>query len=286
MPTPRSESIISALEGRTDIRPIVDGEEMPNRIDHYAVLSQITNTSIENYLNDPTTKPILLDTTTIDDLKAALITDIHASTLRIIKLDEFAPHVSSLKNSQRQRAEAGNRWPDVSLNILAGTGTFVNVTSEVFAILESRLGVDAASHPKNWRIIDRIAKLNIHAFTAFQETYLKSHRFRNWSAFIDQLEVGRDGQIQFRAGYPGNASIRTNVIQKEAEWKKSDCLVDGSLPLGKLQDIPGYDSAIGCPVSFQPTIVEGLWNTYASHAHRIMTKPAIISSDDTEAFAQ
>lgn len=286
MPTPRSEAIKNALDGSSNIRPILNDNERENRIDHYAVLSQVMQVGIDAYFDTPAAQTNTSQTHSLEELEATLRTEIHQSIIVVLESDAYAAHYQSLRTSQHQRSEAGNRWPDVSLNISAGIGTFLAVVSEVFHILQSRLGVEAASHPGNWRIVDRIAKLNMHAFAAFQETYLRKSKFENWSALIEQLEVGREGQIQFQAGYPGNAPIRTNIINKEGELKKTDYILDGSLPLGKLRNIAGYDSAIGCPVTFRPDTVSKLWGAYATEAYRIATTPATATTGDTVASPQ
>lgn len=284
MPTPRSESIYKAVHATTEIRPPVERNDIENKIDHYAVLSQVINEGVTRYIHEPQADSKLATATSTYDLEGILRGEVSDSILNTLTSDAFRAHFDSLHSSQTQRHMMdSSRWNDVALNILAGTTTFVHSFSHIHSMLQRHLGEAVASNPDNWRIADRIAKLEIHQFSAYYNTYLTT--FQNWSAMMEHFEITETRGVQFKAGYPGDALVPLPVTEQRPILENKDFALDGSQPLLAIKDMD-TSQAIGCPVTFTPDTVKNLWGLYVQHAHRILTTPAVASSGDIEASSR
>ncbi len=286
MPTPRSESTEKALHHHSDIREPTSRYDAENKIDHYAVLSQIITSGIDRYLSNPDYQSALQDAHSIANLDVNLRIDIKQIVLLTLKDADFAAHHQSLITSVKQRRSFDESlWPTIENNLTAGVDTFVSSTSYVFDILRSRLNPNTAANPNNWHILDKLAKLNLTAFSAYFRTYLPVHQ--NWSVFMSQLQESEDGSWKFSPGYPNNAPI--NKIAAEnfvSSLSSGNLMLHNDLEKIALKDIQLDKVTIGCPVTFESGTVKKLWETYASQAHRILTTPAISSSGGNEASAQ
>lgn len=280
MATPRSEAIVKARSGSSDIRPSLHKDSLENKIDHYAVLSQVINNGISDYLENPPENSQLYNARSLNDLSAALRGEVSDTIIQTLLSDTFKDHFDSLHESQMQRhAMDTSKWDDLMLNILAGTTTFVQNFSSIFSILQRHYGVEVASHPDNWRIADRLAKLEIHQLSAYTGRYL--HEFRNWPEMIEHIDVSSDGSAEFKAGYPGDARIFIAAQYLSTPQDNGPAYnLDGTPVLvpAQLKDMD-TSATIGCPVTFSPKIIKELWGVYTSHAHRILTEPAIGGSE-------
>ncbi|HWT40688.1 MAG TPA: hypothetical protein VN081_05490 [Dongiaceae bacterium] len=282
MPTPRSESIYKALQGETEIRPPQTPYDVENKIDHFAVLSQVINHGVRMYIDHPPAETELATATSLDSLSGMLRGEVSDAILEALHSDTFAAHHKSLSESQNLRHTMNEgRWRDISMNILAGSTTFVSSFSYIFSMLMRHLGSDVAAHPDNWRIADRVAKLEIHQFSAYYTTYLAT--FQNWSAMMEHFEISSTNSVQFKNGYPANAPVPAVVAAGRARiLETKDFMLDGSQPLVLVKDIE-TSGAIGCPVTFSPEIIRDLWKLYATEAYRVVTTPPIANSGDIAA---
>lgn len=282
MPTPRSESIYKSVEGNTSIRSPFESGDLENKIDYFSVVAQVINNGVRQYLTEPPVDSGVVKTGSMRDLVDALKTEIGSAITGALTSEQFAEHFAALETSQRQRREFNPGRPkEISSAITAGTNTFVNSFTYIHDLLSRHFGEATASHPGNWRIADRIAKLEIHQFMAYHEIYLAT--FQNWSAAVEHLELANDDSLRFKPGYPEKAQVPLPVTESRKMLEHKDLLMDGSNPMVSLKDMP-TDQRIGCPVTFSPDIIKELWGLYAHHAHRILTTPAVSTADDTEAF--
>lgn len=285
MTTPRAEAIKKSGENVTIIRDYDSENPLENRIDHYAVLSQVINEGVRIFLSDEQLLSRTAQATSLPGLDAALRNSIYDATMSALKTAAFAAHAQALRESQEARAKDGSRDRDIGIHILSGAGTFIQTFSLLFHFLESRLGIEVASHKENWRLADRIAKLPMHAFMAYQETYLRHTRHHNWDELMAQLESGPQGGVRFRSGFPRNALVPESLTRPVTDSEPDDAgfSLDGTVPLIPLHGVVDFETAIGCPVTFTQNNLRGLWSVYAMEAHRIKLTPAILPSDDTEA---
>lgn len=282
MPTPRSESIIKARKGETDIREPKSKYDNENKIDHYAVLSQVINAGIDTYLSNPDYHSPLLQAASHNELERALRSDIGDVILATLKDAAFTAHHESLVQSQSQRHQQhSGRHRDIEGSIMAGATTFTNTFTYIHKAL-SRLGPEVAAHPDNWELADRIAKLNITSSYAYYSTYLAT--YENWPEFMNHTEVFNDGSVKFLPGYPGDAFVTEAVATNRRMLETKHFDVRGDEPLVAVKDIELSEDTIGCPVTFHPGTIKKLWAVYAEQAYRIDTTPAISNADDTEAF--
>jgi len=285
MASSRGESIDKYRSRETSIRVPISENDNPNKIDHYAVLAQVIDQAVFDFCDDPGYNKSLYSAKTLIEVQERLRHDMEAVVLTALTSEQFINHHQSLSASQEQRVKIDSaKWSNIEQNIAAGSTTFANSFSYLFSILQSHLGTDTASHPDNWRLLDRIAKLNINAFSAYYTTYLSNRD--NWTAFIDQIELTSNGGVQFKPGFPKEAPISVVSTSYYARILTNvDLRIDGTTPLMQLKDVELSDDTIGCPVTFCNENLKKLWEIYASQAYRVTNEQAL-SSGDTEASAQ
>ncbi len=285
MPTPRSESIEKARDENTVIREPTAEDDSENKIDHYSVLSQVINSGVDRYLSNPEYHSSIQKATSIYNLDANLGADIEQVVLATLKDEEFKAHHESLITSAEQRLfHNPNSFKTIDKNIIAGIKTFVSSTSYLFHITSTKIGPEVASNKDNWTILDKLAKLNLSAFSAYYRTYFITHE--NYSRFLFQTKISENGGLAFKKGYPKNAPVnyQSTPAFKGMVNKQSYILNEGR-PVTLTKDVPLSHVTVGCPITFEPEVIQKLWNIYADQAYRIFTTPAV-SPGDIEASHQ
>jgi len=270
MPTPRSESITKARNGETTIHTPNHQYDIDNKIDHYAVLAQIINRGVDTYLDNPDYQEALQSAESLEDLQSSLRKDLETILLSTLESDSFITHHQSLVGSQAQRYTFDqNKWDNVKLTMLAGTSTFANSFTYLFKALQSTLGTEAASNPGNWQLADRLAKMNIKAFSIYYNTYLAMPE--NWMHFLEHVEIDKEDTIHFKPGYPGNAAVAVSATTDNPVhmYTRQDFDVSGVYPLIALKEVGLLEATIGCPVTFESSTTRKLWSTYIKQAQRV-----------------
>ncbi|UTX51625.1 hypothetical protein KI440_01595 [Candidatus Saccharibacteria bacterium TM7i] len=279
MTTPRSEAIMKFRSHESTIRPPQSADDIENRGDHYAVLAQVINTGVSEYLDGASGLQDTAAAETLKDVSATLSKKIQSSIFATLHSKSYAEHLANLTASQTRRVALDRaKWDTVELTIMAGTSTFINSAEGIFRMLNTTLGTEVAAHTDNWRILDKLAKLDIYRFSAYYNTYLTQPD--NWTHALEHLESSRSGGIEFVAGYPNNAEVPVAVTQKDRRGilTREDCDITNGQPTIALKDV-NIQPAIGCPVTFEPSIVRRLWGLYAESAQRV----TVSSFDGSEA---
>jgi hypothetical protein len=266
MPTDRSEAIAKYRSHDATIRSPEQSSEA-NRIDHYGVLGQVINEAVTRYLDSPQTMD-LDKTSSHHELSSELSKAINQFIRVVMTLDEFTPHAHSLDESQYLRHFHDDaKWDRIERSIEAGTNTFVNTFEYITAAL-SRLGDETATHPENWRVADKIAKLNIIQFSAYYSTYLTE--YQNWPAMMDHLEINTHGGVSFRPGFPNKARVNPRSLDRTKGFLTHDDFdISADSETIELADIALLEPTIGCPVTFNPENIKRLWEVYSHHVRRL-----------------
>ena len=284
MATLRSESAAKARSGNGEIRLATDDSIIENKIDHFGVLAQIIDHGVIDYFKKLPDGSELEMATSLNQLAGTLRGDVSDTVIQTLLSDEFTTHFDNLHNSQLSRHEIGaSRWDDVLLSIVAGTTTFMHTFSHIFSLIQRHYDLDTAAHPGNWRIADRLAKLELHQMSAYYTTYVEN--FRHWPAMIEHLAQSDEGGVKFRAGFPDNALVTvpaSKLSNPDDYYSDPDLAPNQVFVTAKIKDMDKSEG-IGCPVTFSPEVIRGLWSLYAHHAHRILTTPA---TGGSEAFHQ
>jgi len=283
MPTPRSEALQYYRSGATSIRTPESAHDPINKQEHFAVLAQVIDVGIAHYLTDLYTPAIFAEAKSLPTLTDIFRTEINNVLVNTLESKAFKDHFMSLHESQISRHQLlPYRWNDIKDTIRAGATTFSNSFEYIFDFLKRHYGIQMAGSPENWRIADRLAKLDIDQFAAYYTTYLTE--FQNWPFVIDHLRKTPEGGLRFKPGYPEEAYVTEKIADPASRIiETKDFMLDGSQPLVQIKDVPSRDGAVGCPVTFSPQTIKSLWQLYAAHAHHLVTTPPVTSSDDSEA---
>lgn len=273
--TPRAEAIIKAGHGETTIRKPEVENDTENKIDHSAVLSQVINSGIDRYLSDSEYHLLLQETHSIRHLDANLKFDLRQVILATLKDASFSAHHHSLIESTQARQELqDDSWSSVDAEIKGGVDTYVDAASRIFDFFKSRFGVEEAIHENNWRLLDKLAKLNVDQFAPYRTTYLVIHQ--NFSHFREQVKENEDGGFRFLPGFPLNAPVtKASLVSNKGLRNSTEFILNEQNETILLKDIPLRKVTTGCPITFKRDTVIKLWDVYRAQAYRLATQSGI-----------
>lgn len=268
MDSPRPQSIRSSRYPNFHFDETEAGEL--NKIDRFAALAKVIEPAISTFLSMPETQEFVDTVQERRVLDGFMMNTIYGVLKDSISNDTFSYIHDRLNEHQQARFDAHKSWaPEYHNVLLAGASTFVNNTSNVFSLLERAYGPKTAAHPNNWRIIDKLARMNVRHQAAYSQIYLSESI--NWTHTISHFTPDTvRGGIQFVAGYPTLASVpKISVDPRQRMLGREDLMVRNATDFINISSIKIDEATIGCPVTFQNQSLIKLWSLYATARERM-----------------
>lgn len=270
MTTPRAEAIKKSRSDDISIREPHINDERDNKVDHYGVLGRLIRHGTHSFLADEQAILSLQDAQNLNELGHIIQASIAEHIAQSARTPGLADALVQLGISQHQRSQIDtDRHGEIEGNLNSGLETFVELFKKLVTILDEAYGKELATHPENWRIADRIAKLHSERSSVYQTTYL--HTRENRSLFLNQLEPAPGGGLQFSAHFPNTAEISVWVTRENYKFLlcTEDIVISDEQDTIRLIDVPVDNPEIGCPITFDNATLKALWGVFSSTASLI-----------------
>lgn len=240
-------------------------DDDPHRPAHYGYLGKFLHAGVEEFFNLNDTADRRIPTAISDNrLRHTMIEKLCEAFSMVRDHSDMRDIFDQLDASQYQRYLLNPAKYDAILdNMRSGSTTFVNSASSLYDRLEEILPGNDRAIVDAWRVLNDIARLNIHQFLAFRTTYLEApmneeDEFSFAGLLVTDPNDASGEPPRFLPSMPEEAAIPMHALDAHVSIPLHNPAGDETICLA---DIMG-DSTIGCPVTFSPEDVKRLWEFY------------------------